>query len=283
MIEIQSLSLTVPTDKCVNNCKFCCSKLHNNNYSCESNLDYFSRIKKRLEFAKNKGCDTLILTSANGEALQNSAFLCQFNDINKSLKQPFLNIELQTTGVLLTNSNIELLKNIGVETISLSMSSFTNEENWNTNDIPYDLRITKEDLCCCIQYHGFNLRLSLNMTKYFEIFTPEEIFEEANKLNANQITFRKLYSIGKNKIADWIDNNKCSENFINCINNFIKFKGLPLEKLSFGGRKYSVNEISAVIDDDCMSTNVDTNLKYMIIREDGRLYTRWEDKGSLLF
>ena len=43
--------------------------------------------------------------------------------------------------------------------------------------------------------------------------------------------------------------------------------------------------ISTVLDDDCMSKN-NTNdgvIRYLILREDGKLYSQWDDKGSLIF
>ena len=184
---------------------------------------------------------------------------------------------------MLLRENIALLKDIGVETISLSIADiFDDEENNKICGInPPILNI--KGTCKLIKESGFNLRLSLNMIKVYNHYTVAVIFNVAKTFGANQITFRKLYSVGNNKISQWIEENKCSNETLDDISVYIQSQGRMLEKLSFGGRKYSVNEISAVIDDDCMSTELNQNIKYMIIREDGRLYTRWEDKGSLLF
>jgi len=41
--------------------------------------------------------------------------------------------------------------------------------------------------------------------------------------------------------------------------------------------------MSTVVDDDCMSKETTKALKYVILRENGKLYSQWDDKGSLIF
>ena len=41
--------------------------------------------------------------------------------------------------------------------------------------------------------------------------------------------------------------------------------------------------MSVVIDNDCISKENNESLKYVILRENGKLYCRWDDKGSLIF
>jgi hypothetical protein len=53
--------------------------------------------------------------------------------------------------------------------------------------------------------------------------------------------------------------------------------------LEFGQIRYDLMNISFVIDDDCMNTKSKNELKYLILREDCKLYTKWDSKGSLLF
>ena len=90
------------------------------------------------------------------------------------------------------------------------------------------------------------------MTKMFEkiAITPEQIFNQSLKLGANQLTFRILYSVDnpkngdERKINEWIHDWKCSDSYMNEIRDFIKTDGKPLERLSFGAIRYSVNGIS---------------------------------------
>jgi hypothetical protein len=41
--------------------------------------------------------------------------------------------------------------------------------------------------------------------------------------------------------------------------------------------------MSVVVDDDCMSTEVKEDVKYLILQPNCKLYTKWDDEGSLLF
>ncbi len=105
-MNIQSLSVCVPAKKCINDCKFCCSKMHTADYE-----DYFSDVvsysgysddmRKRLEYARDNGCNTCMLTG-NNEPQQNKDFLRVFSEINKTLRKPFYNIEMQTSGAFIT-------------------------------------------------------------------------------------------------------------------------------------------------------------------------------------
>jgi hypothetical protein len=46
---------------------------------------------------------------------------------------------------------------------------------------------------------------------------------------------------------------------------------------------YSIWGMSTVIDDNCMNKNELKKLKYVILRENGKLYCQWDDEGSLIF
>ncbi len=79
--------------------------------------------------------------------------------------------------------------------------------------------------------------------------------------------------------------NKLSGLKIDEIINYIIKNGSPLYKLPYGNIVYSIDGMSTIIDDDCMSDeSYNYNaLKYVILQSDGKLYCRWNDKGSLIF
>ena len=101
--------------------------------------------------------------------------------------------------------------------------------------------------------------------------------------------------------SKWIKENKCGDDVLNYINTYIRLNGVKLERFSFGSLKllllqYSIDEMSVVVDDNCMANTEKHNklldeysmfreesIRYYIIREDGRLYTRWDDLASLIF
>lgn len=289
-MKVQSLSIVVPNKKCVNNCKFCVSKMHTEDYNDQMNANlpfydlYEKDYMKRLEFARDNGCNTVMLTG-NSEPQQNRSFLQMFGTMNNNLAKPFRWIEMQTTGVMLDEPYLRFLRNhVGVSTISVSLSSFDDMINKRIIQSHDNVYTPLGHLFKMIKKYDFNLRLSINLTYTFNNFTPKMMFDFAKSYGADQVTFRVLYNSGLNTPQDlWIEENKCEDSLVEDIKDYVSKNGKPLEKLEFGATKYSVNEISTVIDDDCMSTNQKEAVKYLILRENCKLYTKWDDKGSLVF
>ena len=113
------------------------------------------------------------------------------------------------------------------------------------------------------------------------------IFEKCKKLGADQVTFRKMYSSGTNTEQDkWIEQH-CLRNvdlWFSQLNAFIFNNGTYLDTLEYGNDRYSFNGMSVVVDEDCMSKGVDKSaLKYLVLRPNCKLYSKWDDKGSLIF
>lgn len=278
-MNIQSLSIVVPTKGCVNNCKFCVSKMHDNDYSATfDSIQY----RKRIKYAVNNRVNTLILTGT-GEALQNRSFLAKLLLVLDQENHPFPNVELQTTGILL-DGELTLLKRLGVNTISLSVSDiFDSYNNWDIIGAPQKLRKDLSELTKFIKYNGFNLRLSLNMTNVYEYIPAQTIIKRCKELGADQITFRKLYASNFGPESDWVKTNAANDDVLkNLITNIIN-NGTKLYKLPFGAEVYSLLGMSVAVDNDCMSKEGNDLLKYVIIRENGKLYCRWDDEGSLIF
>jgi hypothetical protein len=246
---------------------------------------YRSDFIKRLQFARDNGCNTVILTG-DGEPLSNLRFLDDFSEWNERLTSPFQWVEIQTSGVLLDEEMLRHLRNtVGVSTIALSLSNvFNSASNHEMNQTPEKLRFDIDHLCSEIKRYDFNLRLSLNMTDVYNDQLPNWIFARAKKLGADQITFRVLYSSGNaTKEDDWIDEHGCAQFRIESIGEFIKENGRELEVLPFGATRYSVDEMSVVLDDDCMSGAVKPTIRYLVLRPDCKLYSKWDDKGSRVF
>ncbi|NPV13191.1 MAG: radical SAM protein [Ignavibacteria bacterium] len=303
-MKIQSLSIVVPTNKCVNNCPYCVSKTHDNDYKdefqCGKNPRFERDYIERLSFAKDNGVNIIILTGT-GEALQNKKFLNKFATWNTSLKSPFYIIELQTTGVMLDDETLEFLRDqVRVKTISLSVSDlFDNENNLNIIGVTEKLRFNLDELCKKIKEYDFNLRISLNVLNNIEklLFIDNDtdfkydfnkLFLRLKELGVDQVTFRKLWkSNNNNNIDKWIEENSSDTNsFFTFLKAYIREKGKLLGRLTFGALQYEMcgeNGISTVIDEDCMADEVKDTFKYLILRENGKLYTKWDSKASLIF
>lgn len=291
MANIQSLSVVVPNKKCINNCRFCVSNMSESEYEnmiTGKNLYfdlYMDDYIKRLKYARDNGCDTVMLTG-DSEPQQNWEFLKLFGIFNKMMDNPFKKIEMQTTGTMINDDYLYFLRHhVGVTTISLSISSFDNDINSDINQSLEQFKVDIKQLASRIKRYRFNLRISINLTKSFDDLTAEDIFKYVKEeLAADQVTFRVLYTSMNNTPQDkWIFANNVREDLLSEIKDYIASHGRQLERLDFGLMKYSVNGIGTVLDDDCMSTEVKEAMKYVILRPDCKLYSKWDDKGSLIF
>jgi MoaA/NifB/PqqE/SkfB family radical SAM enzyme len=298
-MKIQSLSIVVPThNKCVNNCKFCVSRTHTNPYEDRINdtakmLDVvsnfgFGRIEykdyfNRLQFARDNGCNVVVLTGT-GEPVQNMRFIEFFSKVNSTLTTPFKSIEVQTTGVMLDDEKLAHLRKLGITTISFSISNiFDNNRNLELIGCAEKLRFNVFEVIKLVKKHDFNLRLSLNLVNDYDKYSVEEVIAKCKELGADQVTFRKLYkSELNNDIDKWIEENSSIE-FYDKLVKYVEENGRYIGILPFGPKIYDVEEMSICIDDDCMSQESKDTYKYLILRENAKLYFRWETKSSLVF
>lgn len=300
-MNIQSLSIVVPTHGCMNQCKFCVSRMHKEEYPNLITEKYYLmkyHYINRMAFARDNGCNTVMLTG-QGEPQQNMEFLKKFGEMNKKLDKPFRNIEIQTTGAKFDIDMFMALAEIGVTTVSFSVSCLNdneiNSEIINGNHTPIDLK----QLCTLAKAANMNVRLSLNMTKWLFVREDgkacafpnyEDIFKYCcDVLKVDQVTFRKMYhnqNSQQNEQARWIEENSIISptDWFKQLNEYITKNGRYLDTLEYGSKRYSVMGMSTVVDEDCMAKSEEKKaLKYLILRPNCKLYTQWDDKGSLLF
>jgi len=287
---IQSVSIVVPATNCINKCKFCVARTnHDNsvdNFITYNNMYfslYYKQYKDRLEYGRDNGCNSIILTG-DCEPQQNKQFLMLFGIMNDSLSKPYRHIEMQTTGTLIDDDYLFFLRHtVGVTTMSLSISSLDRDKN---NEIIAPAKtINAEYLSSRIKKYQFVLRVSINLSKHtFDTDNYEEIFNNIKeKYNADQVTFRVLYDGGSDMPQDvWVRENRISDEFVEGLNKYIKDNGEFLGKLEFGADKYSIHGMTTVVDDDCMSTTGKEAIKFAIIYPNCRMYSRWGDFGSLI-
>ncbi len=288
-MEIQSLSICVPAG-CPNRCKFCVSRMHYEHYrnQIEKSGDrpdlYEKDFTKRMQFARDNGCNTVILTG-DGEPLANRRFLERFGQWNQSIASPFRWIDIQTSGHFIDADFLRFLRSfVEVSTVSVSLSDmFDSDSNAEMNGTPENKKVDIDRVCAEIKAEDLNLRLSLNMNSVYDEVPVEKLFDRAASIGADQITFRELYTSGDDSLPQnqWISSHQYA-NFRG-LYDYIQGQGRKLEILPFGATRYSLHDMSVVVDADCMSTEFKQTMKYLILRADCRLYTKWDDKGSLLF
>lgn len=281
-VDVRSMSILVPTHGCVNSCKFCVSKISQlkDQYKDFSKEEYFEEIYfKQFEKVSKMGCEYAILTGT-GEPIQNKPFLAMIGRMNKRLEKPF-KLEIQTSGVMLDDANLDFLKNeVGIYLISLSVSNiFDDASNADIIRMHPRLRFNLKNLCHSIKSKGFILRMSLNLVNIYNKYTPEQVINRLQEIKADQATFRVLWAgHDDNEISRWIKTNSVAQNFIDDIEIYCQENGKSLSALY---PKYQVGGVTIVIDDDCMSERSIGEIRYLILRSDCNLYSKWDTASSL--
>jgi hypothetical protein len=268
-------------------------------YSAKAFSEYNIReAVERLDFVRDCGCQDVIFTG-EGEPTENMAYILWICNINRNhlRSHPFRKLELQTNGTNLTPDNLAQLQTYGIKTISLSLSSFNDEENAEINQTAHGSEIKIKAVCAQIVAAGFNLRISLNMNSYGE-YSPfkygfDSLIEMAGVLGAAELTLRKLYESGDaagERQNAWVKvfgspgpgSWAAQENWAELYTQAYAEKGKAVRLLPFGAILYNVNGVNVVVDGDCMAQEAKQELKYAVLRPNLRLYARW-DVPSLIF
>ena len=293
-VEVQSASLDVPAP-CPNKCPFCISKIHKeskmlvNKFILDKSRRYSPYLKrefkKRLEFLRDNKIDTIVFTGTSSEPMFNIDYINLFRNVNYVLPSPFKILELQTSGIGLDEDMLEEMKDMGFTTISVSLASLVSKTNSNICSIQENYQFNIEALCLLIKTYDFNLRLCLNMNK-IGFYKPDMhgLFKRCRDLDADQITFRNLFSNKKDyKQNKWIEENKMPESWWDELKEYIRVNGKELYRLPFGAMKHSIHGMSTVIDIDCMGKQNNDGIKHLILRRNCKLYSQWDDPASLIF
>lgn len=305
-MKIQSLSICCPSASgtCINHCKTCTARQHDNPYKNKYDgtrtecFDYWEDVKKRMEYAQRQGCQTVMLTGSN-EPQQNRRWLETLYHVMQGLPEKFVNIEMQTTGALLDYDYVNYLKKFGVTTIAVSAFNIDDDKINRDIEENADKNLNLEALCNRITSLGMTLRLCLNVTDYIssaikDIKNPyrfdfglevNRLLNRCYELGADQVTFRKMWSAPGTPEAKWIESNcKFDDHVIRAVNETVMNYGTLICKLPYGANRYDFRGFSIVVDTDSMAKDENNfATKYYIIREDGKMYSSWDSKASIVF
>lgn len=301
-MKVQSLSIVVPNKTCANKCPFCVSRMVNSDIypnKIDINDPHYdinvSEYLKRLRYVANLGCGTIMLTGTS-EPQQNKQFLATFALMHKQIGSPFANIEMQTTGLFLNNNRdyVRFLRNfVGVNTIALSVNSLN--DNINNKILGHSSSINDVklvQLCDILKEYDFNIRICINLTSELNFISTMDVEDAKQKfisyckqsLNANQITFRKLYASSSiTAQSKWIERNSFSKDADLCLRSLLNLYP-TIGKTLYGAYIKDCDGLSVIYDDDCMGKNpTKDTLKYLILRPNCKLYSSWDTKASLVF
>ena len=296
-LNIQSLSIVVPNEKCINKCPFCVSRMTGSNaYENRMSLNHphydinVREYLKRLKYVADNGCQTIMLTGTS-EPQQNKQFLATFALLHQQIGSPFHNIEMQTTGMLLEDNRdyLRFLRNfVGVNTVALSLNSLSDEMNNAVLgcEIP-GKHLTIRHLCAQLKEYDFNIRICCNLTSKFNLDDnlPSAFFRYfREELHADQVTFRKMYASEKDTPqGKWLTENPFPEQQSLELETYLA--SFPvIGQTMYGAEIWDIEGMSVVYDCDCMGKEPkgDT-LKYLILRPNCKLYSQWDSKASLVF
>ena len=288
-MSIQSLSIMVPCGgHCINNCKFCVSRMRDDEAIFGKEIINANNIPdsyiNRIKYVRDAGCDNIIFTGTT-EPQQNLPFIYALLKKNFELPKPFYNIAIQTTGANLVYEDIKNLADNGITTLALSVSAFLPEHNWEIIQTPKAAqKMTVDKLIAAAKRCGMNVRVCLNMTDAFSFYSFDYIIQWAKYLDVDQITFRKIYNSNTDSEQNkWIAQHKYSTGNLLKIESLIKEKGTPIRILPFGATLYDCDGLGIVIDNDCMAKHNINEMRYAILRPNNKLYSSWDLKGSLIY
>lgn len=136
-----------------------------------------------------------------------------------------------------------------------------------------------------------SLRMCLNLTSAFDRFgcgnNIKELFTIMKDVyRADQVTLRILYAGNDNSPENnWVLENAAWLNTRRALKSYVKENGTLLGRLPYGAYKYGLDGMSVVIDNDSMGKDTEDidSYKYLILRPDCKLYSSWDEKGSLVF
>ena len=87
----------------------------------------------------------------------------------------------------------------------------------------------------------------------------------------------KSLSCTCNNISRWIEKNNAPVKYVDELKSYIYQNGVKNE-----GNIWMVDDISVVIDEDCMDEIESHDIRYLILRSDCNLYRKWNDKSTIV-
>jgi hypothetical protein len=259
----------------MNDCGFCVYRQHAAKFRTEwkSNHERWHReIKRRIMYAADR-VEAVMITS-HGEPTLNMTYIEDVLDILNRITPWLAHVEIQTSGVGLIEEKLDNLHGLGVRVISLSIPALDKDEILEIMRVPSKYDYDPIRLSELIRSKGFILRLSIAMTSWFDEFTLDEIMSQLEAVwKPDEVSFKKIF--GANDMA--------SRKYDEFAEEFRQRGYTRLEILPLGVWKHAAYGIGVVWNDDCMVSKEQENPRYLILQPDGRLYTRWDTKASVIF
>lgn len=283
--RIKSLSISVPGTGCINDCKYCVSKMKDD-WKCFGTTDEFltsSVIEDSIREAIDNGAKSVIITGTV-EPLQNMEFVHCVCEVFKKINPPTVSLEIQTSlcyGAM-TIPYIKKLAEWGVDTLAVSISALNEKMNWEISGVAPN-RYTS--IMKALKYAtslGMNTRVCINMSQL--TFVGHSGFGQTTSFDiltsiayrfggiAKQITIRRLYHNNSDTPqANWIKENEFSEEFWIELKETLSDIFIKIGEIDW----YDVARNHYIrVDEDCMAKQDES--RYWVLRPDGHIYLGWD-------
>jgi len=215
------------------------------------------------------------MITSHGEPTINMTYIKDIMEILNQVAPNLAHVEIQTSGVGLTDEKLDELYEYGIRVISLSLPALDVDTITKIMRIPPKYKYDPITLSESIRSKGFVLRFSIAMTDWFDNLSLNYIMKQLVTVwKPNQVSFKKIY--GADNIASGRYEELAKE-----FKSDDRYK--KLEMLALGLWKYDGNGIGIVWNDDCMVSEEQEDPRYLILQPDAKLYTRWDSKASLIF
>jgi len=277
---------------CPNKCPFCISKMNSLNNVLSVDDVNEKDVLKRMMFARQNGFNVLCLTGT-GEPLCRDSLATTTNLLllNNQLKEEmrFNWVEVQTSGACSDGRVVDELMRLKVSVVGISVADpFDDANNAEIMKAPEKNQFELSGLCRSLKGKCIT-RLIINLTEnVFAEKKPSHLLKRAEELGIDQITIRKLlYDRSSDSYHNkWVrENAQCNDIFADW-QEFVQENGDPIFICSNGNIAYDINGFTIMLDDPgsrAVPDKAEREIGTLIIRENGRCYTRWDYEGSVLF
>lgn len=284
----KSLTVIVPPPEvgalCDNNCGYC-SMRNSNRITVfdRANDDYRKDYVNKLNYAREEGCNNLILTGNTTDPLQNKEWLVSFGSFLSQMDKPFRKIEFRTMGSGLDLQFFQFLKELGVTTLTLvCYDIFDDDNNWSYVGCGEDKKINIANVIAMGRQTSIDVRLEVNLTEDYNNRTHAEVLSKCATLGATQVTFKGLYydSAIEDANNEWLREHGVLKTWYDTLIDYIEMNGVVLHTLETGLTQYDCNGISIVLKSLETDRATDYREEFAILREDIYLYTKWNTLAS---
>lgn len=290
-MKFQIFSVIVGTEACIASCPFCVSAETPTKENKKCPTINWRNLKIAANLANRSNIDTVVLTS-RGEPLLFPDQITDYLDNLKEFNFPF--IELQTNAILLGRNfsrYYDYLKkwyDNGLTTIAISVVSHRPEVN-RDNYVPGQKEyMDLPKLINNLHDIGFSVRLACvcckGMMDSFDEVLNFIKFAKENKVE--QVTLRPVNDeFRRESAANWITENKLTENQKQEIQNGLSNLGTKLLEISRVGTVYDVMGQNVCFSLPLTKNTRDydpENGRQLIFFQDGHIRYEWEMTGGIL-